>query len=112
QRGEGVQVTFESGAVRDFDLVVGADGLHSATRALAFGPESSFVHDLGYYVSIFSVPNHLELDRWELTYGARGRPALTYSTAGDSGARAMFLFASPPLAYGHQDRARQEELLA
>ncbi|WP_155355921.1 FAD-dependent monooxygenase [Acrocarpospora macrocephala] len=112
QRGDGVQVTFESGAVRDFDVVVGADGLHSHTRALAFGPESSFVHDLGYYVSIFSVPNHLGLDRWELTYVAPGRTALTYSTAGDGGAKAMFLFASPPLAYGHRDRARQEALLA
>ncbi|MFC4588879.1 FAD-dependent monooxygenase [Sphaerisporangium corydalis] len=109
---DGVRVTFESGETRMFDLVVGADGLHSNTRALAFGPESRFVQDLGYHVSIFSVPNHLDLDRWELTYVSPGRTALTYSTAKDTGAKAMFLFASEPMSYDHRDRARQEELLA
>uniref|UniRef100_A0AAU2JVK8 FAD-dependent monooxygenase n=1 Tax=Streptomyces sp. NBC_00049 TaxID=2903617 RepID=A0AAU2JVK8_9ACTN len=105
-------VTFASGRVRSYDLVVGADGLHSATRALAFGDESRFVHDLGYYVSIFSVPNHLELDRWELTYVGPGRTALTYSTAKDRGAKAMFLFASGPLEYDRRDRTQQQRLLA
>ncbi|MFJ6756596.1 FAD-dependent monooxygenase [Streptomyces sp. NPDC091273] len=109
----GVTVTFASGRVQDFGLVVGADGLHSATRALAFGSdETRFVHDLGYYVSIFSVPNHLALDRWELTYVGPGRTALTYSTAKDAGAKAMFLFASAPLEYDRRDRAGQQRLLA
>ncbi|WP_424528716.1 FAD-dependent monooxygenase [Sphaerisporangium viridialbum] len=108
----GVEVTFESGGRRTFDLVVGADGLHSTSRALAFGPEERFVRDLGYYVSIFSVPNHLGLDRWELTYVSPGRTALAYSTAKDTGAKAMFLFASEPLAYDHRDHDEQRELLA
>ncbi|WP_327416112.1 FAD-dependent monooxygenase [Streptomyces sp. NBC_01233] len=108
----GVTVTFASGRVQDFGLVVGADGLHSATRALAFGDEARFVRDLGYYVSIFSVPNHLALDRWELTYVGPGRTALTYSTAKDAGAKAMFLFASAPLEYDRRDRAGQQRLLA
>ncbi|MER5320305.1 FAD-dependent monooxygenase [Streptosporangium roseum] len=110
--GDEVKVTFDSGRTRVFDLVVGADGLHSATRALAFGPEARFVRDLGYYVSIFSVPNHLDLDRWELTYVSPRRTALTYSTAGDTGAKAMFLFASEPLEYDHRDRDRQQRILA
>ncbi|WP_433242771.1 FAD-dependent monooxygenase [Streptosporangium sp. CA-135522] len=110
--GDGVRVTFESGGTRSFDLIVGADGLHSTTRALVFGPEAGFVRDLGYYVSIFSVPNHLDLDRWELTYVAPRRTALTYSTAGDAGAKAMFLFASEPLSYDRRDRDRQRRLLA
>jgi 2-polyprenyl-6-methoxyphenol hydroxylase-like FAD-dependent oxidoreductase len=112
QTPDGVDVTFADGRSRRFDLVVGADGLHSNTRALAFGPEERFVRDLGYYVSIFSVPNHLHLDRWELTYVGAGRTALTYSTAKDTGAKAMFLFASDPLEYDHRDRAQQRELLA
>jgi len=89
----GVDVTFASGGTRTFDLVVGADGLHSVTRALAFGEESRFVRDLGYRVSIFSVPNHLDLDREELTYVSPHRTVLMYSTARDAGAKAMFLFA-------------------
>lgn len=40
--GDGVQVTFERAAPRRFDLVVGADGLHSAVRKLAFGDDGRF----------------------------------------------------------------------
>ncbi|MEV0533525.1 hypothetical protein [Kitasatospora sp. NPDC050463] len=48
--------------MRDYDLVIGADGLRSVTRALAFGDdESRFIHDLGHYVSVVSVPHHLGL---------------------------------------------------
>ena len=91
--GGGVDVTFASGERRTFDLVVGADGLHSATRASVFGPERDHVRDLGYRVSIFSVPNHLDLDREELTYVSPGRTVLMYATAQEVGAKAMFLFA-------------------
>ncbi|GAA0221512.1 FAD-dependent monooxygenase [Cryptosporangium japonicum] len=75
-----------------YDLVVGADGLHSATRALAFGPEADYVHDLGYRIAIATVPNHLGLDREEVTYVGPGRTTLVYSTAGDATAKAMFLY--------------------
>src|SRR5262245_17916596 len=53
QGDDGVEVTFERAAPRTFDLLVGADGLHSNVRRLAFGAESEFVRDLGAYVSIF-----------------------------------------------------------
>ena len=48
---DGVDVTFERGAPRTFDLVVGADGLHSNVRRLAFGDESQFIRYLGYFMS-------------------------------------------------------------
>lgn len=47
QDGDGVDVTFQRSAPRRFDLVVGADGMHSAVRRLVFGPEWQFVSDLG-----------------------------------------------------------------
>src|SRR5207247_1147509 len=47
----GVDVTFERGPGRRFDLVVGADGLHSAVRRLAFGPDRDFMRHLGVYVA-------------------------------------------------------------
>jgi len=112
QGPDGVAVTFESGATETFDLVVGADGVRSRTRALAFGPDAdAAVRDLGYYVSIFSVPNHLGLDREELTYVGPGRTALVYSTARQADAKAMFLFAAPPLTYDARDQAAQRRLL-
>ncbi|GAA2145479.1 FAD-dependent monooxygenase [Actinomadura napierensis] len=111
QTAGGVEVTFESGASRTFDLVVGADGLHSATRSLAFGPEDRFVRDLGHRISIFGVPDHLGLDREEVTYIGPGRTTLVYSVAGDADAKAMFLFRSddPGVPRG---RAAQERALA
>jgi 2-polyprenyl-6-methoxyphenol hydroxylase-like FAD-dependent oxidoreductase len=42
--GNGVEARFASGVRRDFDVVVGADGLHSSLRAMVFGPEAEFVH--------------------------------------------------------------------
>ncbi|ETK34110.1 FAD-dependent monooxygenase [Microbispora sp. ATCC PTA-5024] len=109
---EGVRVTFETAPTRTFDLVVGADGLHSVVRELAFGEESRFVHDLGHYISIFTVPNHLGLDRTEMMHPAPGRSAGMYSTRGAADAKALFLFSSPPLAYDRRDVAGQKKLLA
>ena len=57
----GVEVTFEHGAARRFDLVVGADGLHSTVRRLAFGDESRFRRYIGGYLAVYTVPNHLQL---------------------------------------------------
>jgi 2-polyprenyl-6-methoxyphenol hydroxylase-like FAD-dependent oxidoreductase len=55
QQPGGVRVTFCRAAPRVFDLVIGADGLHSAVRRLAFSDQPGAVQDLGLYVSIFSV---------------------------------------------------------
>jgi 2-polyprenyl-6-methoxyphenol hydroxylase-like FAD-dependent oxidoreductase len=56
QDDTGVEVTFASGATERFDLVIGADGVHSATRWLAFGPDEQFVTYLGGYTSFFTIP--------------------------------------------------------
>ncbi|WP_067859561.1 FAD-dependent monooxygenase [Nocardia shimofusensis] len=56
QDEDGVEVAFASGGVERFDLVVGADGVHSAMRRLVFGPEERFSTYLGGYTSYFTVP--------------------------------------------------------
>ncbi|WP_324193875.1 FAD-dependent monooxygenase [Nocardia blacklockiae] len=56
QDDSGVAVTFASGRTERFDLVVGADGVHSATRRLAFGPEEQFATYLGGYGAFFTIP--------------------------------------------------------
>ncbi|MFD3537257.1 FAD-dependent monooxygenase [Streptomyces sp. NPDC058664] len=108
----GVTVTFESGTVRRFDLVVGADGLHSNTRRLAFGPEERFKRHLGAYVSIFTAPNHLGLDRWETYHALPGKLVCVYSSAGETDAKNLFVFSSPEeLPHDHRDVAAQKRLL-
>ncbi|WP_329421446.1 FAD-dependent monooxygenase [Streptomyces sp. NBC_01268] len=113
--GEGVDVVFESGARRRFDLVVGADGMHSHTRRLVFGDERRFKRHLGAYISIFTAPDRLGLDRWE-TYHARPNKLVSvYSTSGERAgtAKNCFVFASPAeLAYDHRDVLAQKRLLA
>ncbi|GAA2307271.1 FAD-dependent monooxygenase [Nonomuraea roseoviolacea subsp. roseoviolacea] len=105
-------VTFERSAPRRFDLVIGADGVHSVTRRLAFGPEERFRRDLGAHISISTVPNHLGLDREEAVHAAPGRTANVYSTRQDPTAKALFMWSSPSQTPGHRDPARQKELLA
>jgi hypothetical protein len=79
QSDGGVDVVFQRGGRRRFDLVVGADGLHSRVRALAFGEERKFVRHLGYYVSIFTVPNYLQLDGSGVYYGTLGKKVGVFS---------------------------------
>jgi 2-polyprenyl-6-methoxyphenol hydroxylase-like FAD-dependent oxidoreductase len=57
-----VRVTFESGQVRDFDLVVGADGLHSRVRRLVFGPDRFFERYLGIVVAAWEVRGYRPRD--------------------------------------------------
>jgi 2-polyprenyl-6-methoxyphenol hydroxylase-like FAD-dependent oxidoreductase len=108
----GVEVVFERAAPRTFDLVVGADGLHSNVRALTFGDESQFLRDLGYYISIFTIDNFLGLDHAELLYATPGKTVNVYSARQQDEAKALFLFASPPLPYDRHDTRRQQQLLA
>ncbi|MEU6991296.1 FAD-dependent monooxygenase [Streptomyces sp. NPDC046465] len=110
---EGVDVTFDRGAPRRFDLVVGADGLHSRTRRLVFGDESRYLRFLGYYVAGFSVPNRLGLDRTARLYSEPGRTMVINNYDGDpTRAGVALVFGSEPLDHERHDTARQKKLLA
>lgn len=60
--GDRVRVGFATGTARDFDLVLGADGLHSRVRALTFGPESEFERYLGIAVAAFDLDGYRPRD--------------------------------------------------
>jgi 2-polyprenyl-6-methoxyphenol hydroxylase-like FAD-dependent oxidoreductase len=115
---DGVKVTFARNAPRSFDMVVGADGLRSGVRALTFGQDKDFVHDLGYYTSYFAARTRLDMDGWELMLnlpagnGVKGRVALLYPLGDTGEIRAMLAFVSPELAYDRRDTSVQKKLLA
>lgn len=73
ETADGVEVSFVSGKMRSFEFVVGADGLHSNVRAIAFGEEARFVHPMGYYIAIFSIPDYLNLGNGGKYYVELGR---------------------------------------
>lgn len=95
------------------DLVVGADGPHSAVRRLAFGPEEEFVRPLGGYHAWFTAPDTAGLDGWFLIYQAPGGLLASLRPSRDPGiAKAGLAFQSPPVPYDRRDPDAQRELLA
>jgi 2-polyprenyl-6-methoxyphenol hydroxylase-like FAD-dependent oxidoreductase len=103
----GVDVGFSDGRRGRYDLVVGADGLHSTVRRLAFGPEKNFVRHFGYYVALVDLPNTRQWQRAMLNV-----PGLTLVVrdAGD-GPQAMLLAASRELDYDHRDSQSQRAII-
>lgn len=105
-------VTFEHCAPRTFDVVVGADGLHSNVRRLTFGDEAGLTRFLGGYLSVVSAPKTLVGPGEMVGHVGVGRFAGIYTADHLDDARAVFLFRSAAeLAYDHRDTARQKELL-
>ena len=110
--GGEVEATFEHGPPRSFDLAVGADGLHSTTRALTFGEESGFLRFLGAYLAVFSVPNHLGLQRRSVVFADVDRVVELYPAPGTDQLRVLLLFRGPdPAVVGRLDLTEQQRVV-
>ncbi len=57
QDADSVQVRLSDGATEAADVLVGADGIHSAIRAQAFGPEAQFLRYLGHHTAAYFMPD-------------------------------------------------------
>ncbi|XIE79147.1 FAD-dependent monooxygenase [Streptomyces sp. SBR177] len=113
ETSSGVRVDFRSGISREFDLVIGADGLHSQVRRLAFGPEKDYVSHLGYYAATWQLPNELGVGKGSVGYNVPGRLASVGADHRDPArAGAFFVFASPELSYDRHDPEQQKRLIA
>src|SRR5271168_586869 len=111
QHDGGVEVTFERGATRTFDLVVGADGSHSNVRGLSFGEESLYSHYLGQHVAIFTIPNYLRLDRLWLMHYVPKKMGAIMQYGSRKHTRALLMFSSPRLDYDHRDLKQQQNIV-
>lgn len=108
EHADGVEATFREGGSARYDIVIGADGLHSAFRRLAFGPEEQFRHDLGAALSVFSYPNPGVPDREVHAVADVDLSGFIYPVGDGGQARALLLFRTtgePPIHY--RDRAGQ-----
>lgn len=116
ETASGVDVTFAHRAPERYDIVVGADGIHSAVRAMAFGVEEDHVRHLGFYYAVANatVPTAdlvTELpDGRAVGYGYNepGR----YAVLGGSKAPQLFVFRAERAAYDRRDIASQKRFLA
>ncbi|MFD3513823.1 FAD-dependent monooxygenase [Streptomyces sp. NPDC058657] len=107
-----VRVAFRNAAPREFDLVIGADGLHSHVRRLAFGPHRRYVRHLGYYAATWQLPNYLALPPGSIGLNVPGRlAAVGADHSRPTRAGAFFVFASPELRYDRHDAAQQKKLI-
>lgn len=106
----GVDVRFSSGAVDRYDLVVGADGMHSAVRRLTFGPERRFLHHLGFYTGMAALSGDHPSDRVNPMYNFPGHIVgiMSYNTK----ALAFFMFRSSWVDYDYHDLAAKKRILA
>jgi 2-polyprenyl-6-methoxyphenol hydroxylase-like FAD-dependent oxidoreductase len=111
QDESGVDVVFERTASRRFDLVVGADGLHSNVRRLAFGAEARFIRDFGYSVAICTVPNVYGLGLEGRIHCIPGRAAGLFGARDGTEVRASLYFTSGANA-GRGDVQAQREAVA
>jgi 2-polyprenyl-6-methoxyphenol hydroxylase-like FAD-dependent oxidoreductase len=109
---DGVDATLTDGTTVRADLVVGADGPHSAVRRLIFGPEKQFLKPLGGYNAWFSAPDTVGLDGWFLLYQAPGGLTGSMRPSHDPAiTKAGLSFRSEPLEYDRRDHSAQRQLL-
>ncbi|MGW7087675.1 FAD-dependent monooxygenase [Streptomyces sp. NPDC054871] len=115
QPGRGVDVTFRSGNSRTFDMVFGADGLHSRTRECAFGPEEQFHRYLGYCFAVFTMRNTFDLSHEVMMWNTPGRAAALYAVGDSDEVHAFLNFAHPEPPFdadAFRDPKAQRDLFA
>jgi 2-polyprenyl-6-methoxyphenol hydroxylase-like FAD-dependent oxidoreductase len=108
--GNHVEVTLSDGSTGSYDLVIGADGLHSGVRALSFGPENRCVTQLAQCFGFFDMDNHLGLDHCGMACSDNGRTAVLQATDSDKPARASFYLTDPDIVFDYQDTEGNKRL--
>ena len=111
QDGDGVTVSFDRADTRRFELVIGADGLHSTVRQLAFGPESRYIRHKDHYFAFANADAALSENRWVTMYNLPGKMAGIYRSGNHAQAKAYFVFRSPTLAYDYRDVDQHKRLV-
>jgi 2-polyprenyl-6-methoxyphenol hydroxylase-like FAD-dependent oxidoreductase len=110
QHADGVDVTFDRAEPRTYDLVIGADGLHSAVRRLAFGPESRHVRHTGVYVATMPLHEPLDNDHDVVMFNTPGRCVTLHPGRGK--ALVAFMYRAPAVPdFNYRDTAQHKRML-
>jgi 2-polyprenyl-6-methoxyphenol hydroxylase-like FAD-dependent oxidoreductase len=113
ETANGIEVEFGRHGLRTFDVMIGADGLHSGVRRIAFGPEQRYVRHFGYYVAGWELPNFPAVDATPQQYNVPGRMISIAADRRDPDRAGVFaMFASPRLDYDWHDLEQQKKLIA
>jgi len=108
----GVSVHFKSGKKEKYDIVVGADGVHSNTRKLVFGPEENYAKYLGYWFTGFTMKNRKNLFKEGIIHSEAGRTAVLYGKKSPDEITAFLIhYDEKPPFINHRDEKKQKELV-
>jgi 2-polyprenyl-6-methoxyphenol hydroxylase-like FAD-dependent oxidoreductase len=95
QNADAVCATFDDGTTETFDLLVGADGIHSNTRRLVFGPEEHFGRYLGYYIASYALPDRYNLGHVWKNYTEPKRQIGAYASNREGEIITLFMYEAP-----------------
>jgi 2-polyprenyl-6-methoxyphenol hydroxylase-like FAD-dependent oxidoreductase len=111
QDPDGVRATLSDGRVIEADLLVGADGVHSWIRGLAFGAEPRFVRDLGYLAAAFIIdepPGAFGIGKNVVTLTTPGHQVAVYPIQKARVASFFFRKTTGPLGVLSPESARRD----
>lgn len=111
QNDEDIKVHFNDGKNEYFDLVIGADGIYSATRRMVFDKNEYKLFHLGSYLSTFSIPNYLNLSHIDVLCESNQKLASLVSDKDPKMARAGFMFRSQHTLENIRDEIEQQQFL-
>jgi 2-polyprenyl-6-methoxyphenol hydroxylase-like FAD-dependent oxidoreductase len=112
EHADGVDVRFESGLEETYDLVIGADGMHSVVRRLAWPADRVTEKHGGYYVAGWEAPNSIGAEPDSLMYNVPGKLACVGADRRDPAlAQTLFVFRSPVLSYNRRDLDQQKAII-
>ncbi len=106
-----MDVTFERGPARTFDIVIGADVLHSRVRRSVFGPEAELSWHLGMYAATLPLDTSVHSGHNVLMYNTPGKAVSLHPGSGHP--LAAFMYRRPAIpGFHHRDSAQRKRLLA
>jgi len=111
QNDKEVIVSFKNGKSRNFDLLIGADGLHSNVRKLVWGDENKFENYLGYFTSSYTINNFSIGNNAFSMYNFPCKQVAIYSNKKNQ-TTTFFIFSSAEKpTYAHHDIEKQKQIL-
>jgi len=111
QNNDDVEVQFKDGRIEHYDLVIGADGMHSITRRMVFDKDEYKLINLGAYFSVFSIPNYLNLSHTEVQCEANQKLISITSDKNPKMAEAAFMFRGHNVLNNIRDEKEQQKFL-
>jgi 2-polyprenyl-6-methoxyphenol hydroxylase-like FAD-dependent oxidoreductase len=111
QDAEHVKVVFKDQTEGNYDFVIGADGIHSGVRKLAFGEEEQFTHFLNFYYSAFTVDGSLGERNYAHMYNTPNNMATIYFYNSDSADTLLAFRASKEVIFDRYNVQEQKQIV-